>query len=138
MKHTEDFLKKYGILKLDENRYLMPDAEGSTDDKECIEYAEGLTIHKKELSGLIVNDGDYLIIIKDKALGGVYDRLGVHNINNYSKGYIEDYYFSDDGRYEVVCKLAKEYKDKRNVTIEAKLIYTEAEMKAWVDAIESI
>lgn len=106
--NLDEFLDEFGIIKVDENCYLVP-------ENEDIEYDEENETHGFEVidfSKLVVNDGDTLVVTLYEHTGELYDILDVYNVDTYTTGYIKGYYFSDDGRYYLCCSVAEYFKDK--------------------------
>lgn len=150
MKYDDKYLmEKYGITNLmkELNCYAVPLESFNTNDDT---FDEGVQFYNVDLDKLVVEDNDTIVVTfaenvntrKRDIFGTEIEvsdhKLQLFSVNNMSEGsLVTSENLTDDGRYYILCKLAEMYKDKDNITFEYHAWYTEEEMEAYVDRLES-
>ena len=143
-------LDEYGIIKED-GIYLVPLCKVNTDYELLEDFDEGVQFYDTDFEDFHVNDNDVICVnvfapINPRTVN-VYGhdidvcdyRLLLTNCDNGSVAYISyGGNLTDDGRYYVLCELAKMYKQFRNVIFTYYAIYTEEEVNNYVLRLQNV
>ena len=132
----------FGIIPNQDGRYLVPSAEADSldflDGDEDIEELEDL--EEFDLGDLEVSPCDTLLVTCRKKFPNGKAIVNIDNLRNKTLGTAKDYFLTDDSRYYFALKIAKEFakKEIRAVKIKIYLIYTEEEVREYVEMLENV